>query len=52
MTAAAKKPATYADIEALPPDVIGEIINRVHCTPTATGATALRRCLDVGHGHW
>jgi Uma2 family endonuclease len=26
MTAPAKRPATYADIEALPPDMIGEII--------------------------
>lgn len=29
MNAPVKKPATYADIEALPPDVIGEIINGV-----------------------
>jgi hypothetical protein len=27
MTASAKRPATYADIEALPEDMIGEIIN-------------------------
>jgi Uma2 family endonuclease len=37
MTAPSKRPATYADIEALPPHVTGEIINgvlRTHPRPS------------------